>query len=240
MSKSIGLDDVIEDIFSLNLRGIKSIATLWRNPKRYFEAAAETDWNNAYTPSVRLWLSLIALASLLQFFWIGADTPMVDAYAQGFQNAGAIPPDGMTHAELAETTALMVFAVFPIVQLLIFLVILPRIRLWGRATTYGLRLRYGFALMVPSTSLSVIILPSMALLPPDQVSIFGAGIGLLALLVDASTVYRGGAPGQTGTGRVARSVLLAAIILLMNFTAHMIVQTVCIILTYIRYGVYVP
>ncbi len=32
MTKTIGIDDLAGDLFSLNIRGLHSIATVWRNP----------------------------------------------------------------------------------------------------------------------------------------------------------------------------------------------------------------
>lgn len=236
MTQNIGLDDLAGDIFSLNIRGLRTIAVLWRDPRAYFDAASDPDWKNRYTPSVRLWLSMIALASLLQFLWLGSDTPLVAAFAQGFRDAGVELQDGMTYESIGETAAIWIFAAFPIVQLLTFLFILPLFRLWGRDTTYSLRVRYGFAMMTPSASVMLLLLPSMALLSPEQVTLFGIGIGILAWLIDAVTMYRGISPGQTQPGRLLRAGLLAAIILTLNVVTNVATQIAGIILISLRYG----
>jgi hypothetical protein len=235
MRDKIGFDELAGDIFSLNIRGLKSIAALWRAPRDYFAAAEDANWCDRFTPSIRLWLSLIAVSSLLQFFWIGTDTPLVAAYTEGFRESGVVLTGDLTFEQLGETAALWIFGVFPLMQLLIFLFVLPLFPLWGRPTTYSLRARYGFSMMIPSASVMVFLLPSMALMPPATVSLFGVAIGILSFLIDASTVYRSRL-AQSLTGRILRSAALAGLVLLLNVTAHIATQIAGIILVSARYG----
>lgn len=236
MGTSISVDDLAGDLFSLNIRGLRSIATVWARPRQYFDAAEEKEWTERYTPSVRLWLSLIALSSLLQVIWLSPTSPIVMAYAEGFGDAGLVLPDGLTFPALGEEAALLIFTAFPIVQLLTFLLILPLFRVWGRDTTFSLRVRYGFAMMIPSASLMMIILPSMAGLPSGWASSFGWVIGLVAMCVDTTTVYRSGVPGSGWAGRWLRSILIAAIVLGLNVIMHAVTQVAGIIFISIKYG----
>lgn len=236
MTSKITIDELAGDLFGLNIMGLRSIITLWLNPARFFEAADSADWLDRYTPSVRLWLSLIAVSSLLQVFWIGSQSPLVAAYTNGFENAGLILGPDMTYQQLGEEAAVLIFAVFPIVQLATFLLILPLFRLWGRPTTFSLRVRYGFAMMIPSASMMLIILPGMSLMDPGWVTYFGMVIGLVAFLVDTQTLYRGGRPGRTQTGRLVRSVGIAAIALTLNTLMHALTQIAGIIAISIKYG----
>ncbi len=236
MTDKIGVDDLAGDIFNLNIRGLKSITALWRSPKTYFQAARRTDWSGRFTPSVRLWLSIIALTSLLQFIWIGSGSPLVEAYTQGFRDAGVVVAGETTVEELSEIAAVWIFGIFPIVQLVLFLFLLPLFPLWGKGTTFSLRVRYGFAMMVPSASLMVFILPSMALFPPGVMSSFGLGIGLMAFLVDAQTAYRGGFGGSV-LRRALRAMAVSGLILTLNITAHIATQIAGIVFVSIRYGV---
>jgi len=238
MSKSVDFDDLAGDLFSLNIRGLRSIAALWAQPARYFEAAEQTDWQDQYTPSVRLWLSLIALSSLLQVISLSADSPIVLAYADGFQDAGLALPPELTFQAIGEEATVWIFTAFPIVQLLTFLLILPLFNLWGGETTFSLRVRYGFAMMVPSASLMLIIMPGAKLvgMPAEWAIIFGAMVGLIAFLVDALTVHRGARAGSGPTSRLVRSALIAAVVLLLNVIMHTITQVTSIILISMKYG----
>jgi len=46
------IDTVAEDIFALNLRGLRSIGVLWRSPKLYFDAARHVDWRESFVAPV--------------------------------------------------------------------------------------------------------------------------------------------------------------------------------------------
>ncbi len=236
MTDKIGMDDLAGDVFSLNIRGLKSISTLWSSPKTYFEAARDHDWQGHFTPSVRLWLSIVALASLLQFIWVGSGSPLVEAYIQGFRDAGAVSAGGTSVEELGEIAAVWIFGIFPIVQLLIFLFLLPLIPLWGKGTTFSLRVRYGFAMMVPSASVMILIMPATALLPSSVMTSFGFAIGILAFLIDAQTSFRAGLHGSA-LRRVLRAIGLAGLVLFLNIVAHISTQIAGIVFVSIRYGV---
>ncbi len=185
---------------------------------------------------MRLWLSLIALSSLLQFLWLGSDTPLVAAFAQGFRDAGVVLRDGMTYEAVGEIAAVWIFASFPVVQLLTFLFILPLFRFWGRETSFSLRIRLGIAIMIPSASVMLFVLPSMSLLAPEQMIAFGWAIGVLAWLVDSVTMFRGASPGKTLWGRIVRSGVFAGIILVLNVIMNVATQITGIILVSMRYG----
>ncbi|WP_421791481.1 hypothetical protein [Hyphobacterium sp.] len=235
MKKNIGFDDIAGDLFSLNIRGLKSICVLWVSPQDYFGAASDDDWNGRYTPSVRLWLSLVAIASLLQFLWIGTGTPLVEAFAQGFRDSGAALPAGVTYEEVGRATAHWTFAAVPIVQFLVFLSIFPLFAFWGRETSFGLRVRYGFAMMIPGASLMVFLLPAFALVPSGQVNQFGVLIGILAFLIDAITVFRSRlAPSLLS--RIIRAIALAGIAVLLNVTIQIATTIAGVIWISMSYG----
>lgn len=236
MSTKISVDDLAGDLFSLNIRGLRSIAILWARPSAYFDAADDAEWKDSYTPSVRLWLSLIALSSLLQVIWLSPTSPIVMAYADGFREAGLALPETLTFPALGEEAAVLIFTAFPIVQLLTFLFILPLFRVWGRETTFSLRVRYGFATMIPSASLMMIILPGMAGLPSGWASSFGWAIGLVAMTVDTMTVHRSGVHETAGTWRWLRALLIAVIVLGLNVIMHAITQVAGIIFISVKYG----
>ncbi|WP_300555614.1 hypothetical protein [Maricaulis sp.] len=237
MTDRIRLDDLAEDTFGLNLRGLKSMATIWLAPRRYFSAAETPDWGGRYTPSIRLWLSLIALASLLQFVWIGSNTPLVDAYAEGFRNAGVVPGEGQRYQELGEAAALWIYAIAPAMQLAGFLLLLPLFGFWGQPTTYSQRVRNSFAVMIPSATVLVAGLPALSLLSSSQLGNVGYLIGLVTLLLDAATGFRGTFQTCTRLGRMWRAGLLAAFILVLNIIINILAQIAGIIWVSVRFGV---
>ncbi|MEE2565273.1 hypothetical protein [Hyphobacterium marinum] len=236
MTNKVAIDDLAEDVFGLNIRGIRSIATIWIHPRRYFQSARSPDWDNRYTPSIRLWLSLIALASLLQFLWIGTDTPLVSAYAAGFEDAGVTPSPGMTFQELGERAALWIYAFAPAVQFVLFLAVLGFFPFWGERTSYSLRLRNLFAIMMPSATAMTLLLPAMALIPVSLLTAFGYLIGLLTLLLDTVTGFRGAFPAVDGLARLWRAGLLAVAILTLNVIANISAQIAGIVFVSVVYA----
>ncbi|PHR92137.1 MAG: hypothetical protein COA69_09010 [Robiginitomaculum sp.] len=70
-ANTIGFDDFLEDLFGLNIRGLKTLWTSFANPKAYFQACSSPNWHDKFTPSFRLWFTLSALTVFLQFFWGG-------------------------------------------------------------------------------------------------------------------------------------------------------------------------
>jgi len=236
MQDQVTLDDMAEDIFGLNVRGIRSIGTSWINPGEYFRSALGSNWDGRFTPSIRLWFSLIALASLLQFIWIGSDTPLVSAYADGFRNAGVTLTSGLTFEALGERAALWIYAIAPVFQLLLFLLCLAFIPLWGRKTTYSLRVRFLFIAMIPSGSLMAAFLPAMALVPATHLTALGLILGVATFFLDAITSYRGAFPELRTFARIWRSALLAAIILALNVVANIAAQIAGIVLVTNQYG----
>jgi len=83
----LSMESVVEDLFGLNLRGLRSIAKLWVRPRDYFTAAKAVNWNDTFTPSIRLWLFFFALFSAFKFLWVGNGEGMIEAFANGFTDA---------------------------------------------------------------------------------------------------------------------------------------------------------
>ncbi|WP_203291921.1 hypothetical protein [Maricaulis parjimensis] len=236
MTEKIGVDDLAEDVFGLNIRGLRSIGVIWIRPAVYFSAAQDAGWDGRFTPSIRLWLSLIALTSLFQFIWIGSDTPLVAAYAEGFRNAGLVPPEGMTLQQLGERAALWIYALAPMVQLALFLLVLGFFPFWGERATYSLALRRVFGVMIPSATLLVLFLPALALVPSSQVAMIGYVIGAVTFLLDALTGYRAAFPVASAFGRLWRAALLALCILILNVIANVGAQIAGIVLVSYQFG----
>ena len=111
------IDTVAEDIFGLNLRGLRSIGVLWRSPKLYFDSARHMNWRDSFTPSIRLWLFFFALLSFFKFWWVGSSDGMIEAYANGFAQAELPLPVGMTYTEVGREAVLLVFGLLPLFQI---------------------------------------------------------------------------------------------------------------------------
>lgn len=239
-SAVISLDAMAEDLFGLNIRGVKTILAAWANPRRYFAASRTPDWQDSYTPSIRLWLSFFALLSLLRFWWIGGNEGMIGAYATGFTQAGLIVPEGLTIQDIGREAVLFVFTLIPFLQVFAMVLVALVYPFWGERTTITQRQRYLFAVIVPSASLMPFLLTIMLLVPEAQMVSYGIFLALVALIVDLQTGYRGGFEQVSGFGRIWRAGLLATLLVVLNTTLSILSQIAGIVIISQKYGVAPP
>lgn len=231
---------MIEDLLGLNIRGLQSVGVIWANPKRYFAAAKTQNWNDQYTPSIRLWLSFFALFSALRFWWIGSSDGIIGAYADGFEEAGLQLPEGTTYQDIGTEAVLLVFGLAPILQIITMLLLSLIYTLWGERTTITLRQRYLFAVIVPSASLMPVIFTIMVFVPQSMVTVFGILLAAVAFLVDFQAGYRGTFSKVSTFGRAWRAALLAAIVVALNTMTSIAAQIAGIVYTAQKYGVISP
>lgn len=235
-SQGLSLDSIAEDLFGLNIRGIQSILAIWWRPREYFAAARDSDWQEKYTPSIRLWLSFFALLSVLKFWWFGTNAGMVGAFAAGFENAGLILPDGISYQDIGAEAVLWVFGWVPIVQIISMFMLALIYNAWGERTTLALRQRYLFAVIIPSTSVMPILMTMMLAVPAHMMTAYGILLAAIAFLIDFQTGYRGGFTNVSRTGRAWRAGLLALIVVSINTLTAIVIQITGILLIGQKYG----
>lgn len=233
----LSLDSIAEDLFGLNIRGLQTIRTVWQSPKSYFAAARTADWQNRFTPSIRLWLSFFAVFSALKFWWFGKNESMVGAFAEGFADAGLILPEGVTYQDIGAETVLWVFGWVPVIQIVSMVLLSCIYTTWGERTTLALRQRYFFAVVIPSASVMPIFLTGMLFVPQHLLTAYGIVLALAALSIDFQTGYRGAFRNVSPRGRFWRAALLAVIVVIINTTTTIAAQIVGIIVTSQKYGI---
>lgn len=231
------MDALAEDLFGLNLRGLRSVRVLWARPKRYFAAARTLDWNDTYTPSIRLWLSFFALYSLLKVWWIGDSAGMIGAYAAGFAQSGLPLPEGMTFEDVGKETVLWVFGLLPVLQIVSMVALSLVYPFWGEPTTTALRQRYLFATIVPSASLMPVFMTIMVFVPANWLAEYGASLAIITFLIHFQTGYRGAYSGVTGLSKVWRAGLLAVTVVALNVACSIVAQIAGILVTAQKYAV---
>ncbi|NNU15825.1 hypothetical protein HK107_05760 [Parvularcula sp. ZS-1/3] len=232
----IGLDDIFGDLFGLNIKGMRSIVDVWIKPATYAKAARDEGWEGRYTPSIRLWLSMMAVGSFLQFLWISDDAPITKVFAEGFRDAGLSAPEGITLTELGQEAAVWTYGLMPVVQLVFLMFLAVFWRLWGAPTTVGLRVRYLLGVMIPSGSLMLAILPVLAVMPEAYMTAYGLLLAVLAALVDWQTSARGFITAKARGGKLLRALALAVMIFVVNVGVSIIVQVAGVIIVANKYG----
>ena len=236
-ASDLSLDSIAEDLFGLNIRGVKSIYTAWRRPRDYFAAAKSPDWHEKFTPSMRLWLSFFALFSALKFWWFGTNEGMIGAFATGFENAGLALTDGLTYRDVGAEAVLWVFGWIPILQIVSMIILAMLYRAWGERTTLALRQRYLFIVMIPSASMMPVFLTIMLFVPPSLISLYGVFLAFAAFIIDFQTGYRGGFASASAKGRALRAGILAFVLVSINTLTTIAAQIVGIIVISQKYGV---
>ena len=235
-SRDLSLDSVAEDLFGLNIRGVQSILAVWWRPREYFAAARTSEWNDKYTPSIRLWLSFFALFSALKYWWFATSAGMVGAFASGFENAGVNLPVDVTYRDIGAEAALWVFGWVPVVQIISMFAMALIYNAWGERATLALRQRYLFAVMIPSASVMPIFLTIMLLVPPYMMTAYGILLAVAAFFIDFQTGFRGGFTEVSRTGRAWRAGLLALILVTINTLTTIAVQIAGILFIGQKYG----
>lgn len=233
---SIDVDDIFGDLFDLNIRGIRSIAVLWRRPSAYAEAAQDPDWEDRYTPSIRLWLSIAAVGSFLQFLWISDDAPIARVYADGIAGAGLTAPEGMSLLALGREAAVWSYGLMPIIQTILLILLAILWRGWGRPISAGLRVRYLLGVVVPSGSLMLAAVPLLAFIPEEFLTPFGLILAVVAATVDVQTSARGFITAGTLGAKMVRAFALAAMLLVLNVGVSILVQVAGVIIVAYKYG----
>ncbi|MEL7541208.1 MAG: hypothetical protein AAGJ51_09925, partial [Pseudomonadota bacterium] len=236
-SNDLSLDSIAEDLFGLNLRGLRSILVAWRKPRDYFEAARTPDWKGKYTPSIRLWLSFFALFSALKFWWFGTNAGMVGAFAIGFEDAGLVLPDGLTYQDVGAEAVLWVFGWVPVLQIVSMVLLAMVYRAWGERTTLALRQRFLFAVMIPSVSLMPVFLTIMLFVPTGMITAYGVFLAIAAFSIDFQAGYRGGFSNVSKTGRAWRAGVLALTLVTINTLTTIAAQIAGIIVISQKYGI---
>jgi hypothetical protein len=236
-STAVVLDDLVQDLFGLSARAVSSIVTLYRRPEIYYAAARDKDWEGRFTPSIRLWLSIFALLTFLQFIWLREDSPLVAATAAQLTQADLALPDGMTVAELSQEVYTTGYAAFPILALLLLTfggLVFP---FWGKGYRAAMRVRYTFATIIPSAIATLLVLIIASRLTADQMAVFPLIGFLIAFCYDSWTAARGAFPESRLAMRIVRALGLAIWLGLFTFLASGLSGLVALVIITLRTGV---
>lgn len=233
---NLSLDAVAEDLFGLNVRGLRSVSALWVRPKDYFSAAKTTDWMGKFTPSIRLWLSFFAIYSAVKLWWIRGNDGLIQAFTEGFARAGLVLPDGVTYQDVATDTVVWIFSVIPVLQIIAMIGLSLIFPFWGEKTTIALRQRYLFGVIVPSASLMPVFMTVMLFIPSGYLSAYGVALALVTFSVDFLTGYRGAFSNKSRWQKAWRAGLLAAIVVGLNVATSIGAQIAGIVLTSQKYA----
>ena len=232
-SREVGGDDLIEDMFGLNLRGLKTLWVMFVSPRRGYEAARSPDWmDRSYTPSIRLLFSLLAVMTATRFLWAGADSSihaLVDGQVSAIEELGS-PEERSAFTEHIIDYFLLLF---PFSFMLTQAIAGSLLRVWGKGTNTIVRVRLYMLAMLPNATFTLFALPLMTLMTVPQQTEFSLALIALTFLIDFVTVMRGGVVSEKRSGKIIKSALYATT---SNLTA-IISNSLCVMLASIIAGV---
>jgi hypothetical protein len=234
----VGLDDFFEDMFGLNMRGLKTLKLSFTNPKVLYEAARSSDWEGKYTPSFRLWFSIIAFIFFLQFFWAnpeGAITENITIQAEQFltqiKNSGGTIPANVTAKIIATKYMKWYLWLAPIFSAIFLVCLAIPYRAWGKTTPFVIRQRNIFLTILPSTALSFIFIVANTFGGIEKILAISLFTSVLTAIIDLITAYRGAFPDKS----IWRSIALALAIQaanLIGLTFASLISIICVVIYY--------
>ena len=230
----LGIDDLVEDLFGINLRGLSTIWILIRRPWLYFEAAKTPKWQDRYTPSLRVWFAVFAIGTFFQFVWIGGNSPLFLQYVEVMKDLA----EG-ANASFAENGEMIDMNVFdpnetakilvkysqlflPLGYLICMFIVAALFHSWGERLSFVVRLRYVFAIIIPGSILGFVFAIATIRTPAEIFQYVNLG-GVLLMTISYSIVaYFGPFRGMETGVRLGRSFGITTLILIAVLIASFI------------------
>ncbi|MEM9897831.1 MAG: hypothetical protein AAF742_00460, partial [Pseudomonadota bacterium] len=197
----------------------------------------------------RMWLSLFALLSLLQFIWLREDSPVVIATAtsitQASSEAGFVLPAGMTANQLSQQVYQTIYAIYPALALTALTLGGALFPFWGTNHTAATRIRSTFATLIPGALVSVLLLVFVVAVSPDQFLNLAFRSPLMVALISPFielffnfiTAARGAFLASNAIVRIGRAIALAFWLGLINLGTSLAAQLVGSAIVDIQTGV---
>ena len=219
-----GWDAMLEDLIGLNIRGLRTIGTLLAAPKQVFAAAKAKDWmGRKYTPSLRLFVSLLMVVSLLQAFWAGPNSLLSRIQTEAIQaqiNADA-PAELQPFINSNDIWQTMLVGL-PISTLIAMLVASLLLRVWGPEAKTVTRVRYYFLAIIPGWICSFALSMTLDSIPEQAALAILPNLLFIVLLVDGSTAWRGNPGNYSGFARIWRAVFFGVV----NFAVYIMANII--------------
>lgn len=222
-----GLDALVEDVLGLNIRGLKTIWYLLKSPAEVFTAACDENWEDRFTPSIRLYFSIIAVLIFFQFIWAGEQSYTHEAFRMQFEQMRSMPNFGNIDVESATDLAVDTYLlVSPIVIGICLILTACCIFIWGKGTNLVTRIRLFFAALIPNTAFSLLLTMAGSFATVQQTMAIASVTFASMLIINGITVYRGLRPVHDNAARIWRSLLFAFITMIAVAFAGMVSQLI--------------
>lgn len=220
----LGFDELLLDIFGLNIRGLRTVGATIATPRRYFDAARDGDWHGRYTPSIRVWFSIITVMMLLRFIWAGDGSAIMNGTIAQFEAMQLTFADDHSAESAARVYVGMQSVATPFVMLALYTLLAMAYPFWGPGVSLALRVRFGFATVIPSNALSLVLTFPLGFVSDRLFVLLIAGTLAGALILDTLTATRGAFADRDFGDGLARGLGFAILVLGIALIASFLLQ----------------
>jgi len=229
-----GFEELLEDVFGLNIRTFRSLKTLLVRPADYFRAAKTLDWKDqSFTPSPRLWLAIIALTVATRFIWGDPDGAFMQAMQEnlerGFKQGAGEKADKFASFDwpaIIERIFNISMFVQPFIIIAMIMLLAVFIRFWGERLNYVVRLRYLFAIIIPASAVNFVITLGLVALAGNAVIWVSLVQVAVIFVLYTCTALLGPFKGQPRDSAIPKSIVLAIILFVVVIIANFAAQTI--------------
>ncbi|MBY9067926.1 hypothetical protein K1X12_13530 [Hyphomonas sp. WL0036] len=224
MTQVSGWDALLDDLFGLNVRALRTVGMSVISPAKLFTAARDADWLGRYTPSIRLVFTMIAAVVFLKFLWVN-DTSGLFAYTQRTMEAMGTEFPGMTYEEATRDYLAALLVTYPFTYFGCHAVFSLLLNIWGKGTPLPVRIRLYFATLLPVMLMGVMMTVAYSYVTADQMDMWTA-VGLIVMLVIyITTVIRGLEPVYSLGQRIWRGLLAGIVIGIADLAVALVSST---------------
>lgn len=222
MTRPSGWDALLDDLFGLNVRALRTIGVSVTAPARLFQAARDQDWLGRYTPSIRLVFTMIAAVVFLKFLWVNDTSGLFTYTQQQMETLGTEFP-GRTYEEATRDYLAALLFTYPFTYFGAHAVFALMVNIWGKGTPLPVRIRLYFVTLLPVLLAGVLMTVAFAVIGGEMVSAISTISFLVMLGLYWLTLMRGLKPVHAGvTARIWRSGLGALMMAAADMTVAMV------------------
>lgn len=216
----IGFDNFLDDLFGMNIKGLKTIWVLFVSPAKYFKAAKTPAWMDLYTPSFRVWFGLTALSAAMKFLWTAEDAPMRELYADQMQmifnsieekaveTGRSFDAASFDAGASADYLLKLMFLITPFATIILMGLLALVYRAWGEKLSYIVRLRNCFAIIITGSAFGFLT-AFLTLVVPEDIFMNFTWFMLLGMFgLYFLTAYRGAYRHLERDQRIGYSIVI--------------------------------
>lgn len=205
------VEGLLNDIFGLNIRGLKTLWFTFAKPARVFDVARQGNWTTAgLTPTIRLLFSVFALLAAFRFFWAKEDGFLFQAVLQAVNaqtDTAQNLPQNVDASAVTSNILSTIVLVLPVAMTIGLVLGGSALSVWGKGTRATQRIRLFFTAIIPGYTLNALFtITLLSAISQQFLLIFSFLILFMQLVIDTITSLRGGVVAGSTQWRFAKAV----------------------------------